>query len=281
MEMIILYSVLSLGAVAAVSAMVLFFIAKKFHVVEDPRIDIVAELLPGANCGGCGYPGCRGLAEAIVKGADAGSIAGFNCPAAPAGQMEEIGKVLEMEVAATQPMIAVLCCGGSFEKASKKTDYDGPSKCSIAQTVTCGDRGCPFGCLGLGECVSACPFGAMYMDEKTGLPVIIEEKCVACGKCVKACPRKLIEIRPLGRKSRRVWVNCKNTEKGAVAMKVCKAACIGCGKCVKECPEKVQAITLDNFLAYIDPKKCIACGKCVAVCPTKAISATFEIEQQI
>ena len=122
----------------------------------------------------------------------------------------------------------------------------------------------------------ACAFGAMYMDEKTGLPVIDPPKCVACGACIKACPRKIIELRPKGKKDRRVWVNCVNSEKGAVAMKYCKAACIGCGKCVKECPEKVQAITLQNNLAYIDPKKCIACGKCILVCPTKAILATFE-----
>lgn len=277
MEGIILYSVISLGAVAAISAMVLFFIAKKFNVVEDPRIDVVAELLPGANCGGCGYPGCRGLAEAIVKGADAGSIAGMICPAAPSEQMAKIGKALGMEVSVAEPMIAVLRCGGTHEKAPKKTDFDGPSKCSIAHTVYTGEKGCPNGCMGLGDCVAACAFGAMYVDEKTGLPVIIEAKCVACGACVKACPRKIIELRPLGKKNRRVWVNCRNTEKGAVAMKVCKAACIACGKCAKECPEKVQAITIDNFLAYIDPKKCIACGKCISVCPTKAISATFEM----
>lgn len=276
MDGIILYSVISLGSVAAISAMVLFFIAKKFKVEEDPRIDVVAELLPGANCGGCGYPGCRGLAEAFVKGADAGSIAGLSCPPGGSATSAKIGKALGMEVAVTEPTTAVLRCGGTYEKAPKKSDFDGPSKCSIAHTVFSGERGCPFGCLGLGDCVVVCSFGAMYLDEKTGLPVIIEEKCVSCGACVKACPRKLIEIRPAGRKNRRVWVNCRNTEKGAVAMKVCKAACIGCGKCVKECPEKVQAITLDNFLAFIDSKKCIACGKCISVCPTKAICATFE-----
>ena len=115
------------------------------------------------------------------------------------------------------------------------------------------------------------------MDEKTGLPVIIDEKCVSCGKCVEACPRNIIEIRPRGRRDRRVHINCVSHDKGAQAMKVCKAACIGCGKCVKACPEKIHAITMDNFLAYIDPKKCIACGKCINVCPTKAISATFEM----
>ncbi len=279
MNEIILYSVISLGAIAAASAMILFVIAKKFRVEEDPRIDEVAEMLPGANCGGCGYPGCRGLAEALVKGADAGSLSGLNCPPAGGEKMGEIAKFLGMEVEASEPTVAVVKCGGTHEKAPRKLVFDGPSSCAIAHAVFAGEKGCPFGCLGLGDCVTSCSFDAIYIDEKTGLPVVIDEKCVSCGACVKACPRNVIEIRPVGRKERRVWINCSSHDKGAAAMKVCKAACIGCGKCVKECPEKIQAITLDNFLAYIDPKKCIACGKCIAVCPTKAISATFEPPQ--
>ncbi|HNZ53137.1 MAG TPA: RnfABCDGE type electron transport complex subunit B, partial [bacterium] len=151
MDGIILYSVISLGTVAAVSAIVLFVIAKKFKVEEDPRIDVIAELLPGANCGGCGYPGCRGFAEALVKAADKGSIAGLNCAPAGGEQMAKIGKALGLEVTALEPTVAVLLCGGTHEKAPKKTDYDGPSKCSIAHTVSCGDKGCPYGCLGLGD----------------------------------------------------------------------------------------------------------------------------------
>ncbi len=276
MSPIILYSVIMLGAVSAASAILLFFVAKKFYVEEDPRIDQVAALLPGANCGGCGYPGCRGLAEAIVKAADNGDISGLLCPPGGSASMSAIGQTLGMTVAEAEPAVAVVRCFGTHEKAPRTLEYDGASKCVIAHTAFAGEKGCPNGCLGLGDCVEKCAFGAMYMDEKTGLPVILAEKCVACGACAKACPRKIIEMRPKGRKDRRVWVSCVNTEKGAVAMKYCKAACIGCGKCVKECPEKVQAITLANNLAYIDPKKCIACGKCISVCPTKAIAATFE-----
>ena len=114
------------------------------------------------------------------------------------------------------------------------------------------------------------------MDEETGLPVVIPEKCTSCGACVKACPRDIIEIRPRGRKDRRVWVACRNEEKAGVAIKNCKAACIGCGKCFDVCPPKVSAITVENNLAFIDSEKCIACGLCVAVCPTNAIQATFE-----
>ncbi len=277
MSDVILYSVLSLGVIAAVSAMILFLTAKKFNVEEDPRIDEVNELLPGANCGGCGYPGCRGFAEALVAGADKGDISGLNCAPGGPDTMKAVGEFLGLSIEAKEAPVAVLRCGGTNAKTNRLVEYDGPASCAVAHATSSGEKGCQYGCLGLGDCVAACEFDAIYMDEETGLPVIIEEKCVGCGACAKACPRNIIEMRPRGRKDRRVWVSCMNRDKGAVAMKVCKAACIGCGKCAQVCPEKVQAITVENFLAYIDPNKCIACGKCIAVCPTKAIQATFEL----
>ncbi len=276
MNPVILYSVVTLGAISAGAAMILFFVAKKFKVEEDPRIDDVTELLPGANCGGCGFPGCRGFGEALVKAADDGDISALSCPPGGNDTMAAVGKYLGMEVSDALPLVAVLRCGGTHAKAPSKLTYDGPSKCTIAHNLFSGENGCPHGCLGLADCVVSCEFDAMYMDPETGLPVIIEENCVACGACVKACPRLLIEMRLKGRRNRRVWVNCINEEKGGVAMKNCKAACIGCSKCVKECPEKVQAFVFQNNLAYIDMDKCIACGLCVHVCPTNAILATFE-----
>ncbi|MCP4218122.1 MAG: RnfABCDGE type electron transport complex subunit B [bacterium] len=255
--------------------MILFFVAKKFRVDEDPRIDEVAELLPGANCGGCGLPGCRGFAEAVVNAADEGDISALNCPPGGSDTMAAIGKALGMEVGEATPTIAIVKCGGTREKAPVKLEYDGPSKCALSDKLFSGENGCPYGCMGLGDCVSVCNFDAIYIDEKTGLPVVSDEKCVACGACVTACPRHIIEMRPKGRKNRRVWVDCMNQQKGAVGMKNCKAVCIGCAKCAKECPEKIQAITMKNSLAYIDPEKCIACGKCIPVCPKQCISATF------
>ncbi len=266
MNEITLISVISLGSLGAIAAIVLYFVAQKFKVIEDPRIDVVEEKLPGANCGGCGLAGCRALAEAIVK---AESLEGFSCPPGGNEAMKDIADALGLVAEESEPMIAVLRCNGTRENSPPKVKYEGATTCQFAHSLFSGEGGCPYGCLGCGDCVLACSFDAMYMDEKTGLPVIIDDKCVACGKCVQACPRNIIQMRKKGKKSRRIFVSCINTEKGGVARKSCKVACIGCGKCVKEC--KFEAITLENFLAYIDYEKCKLCRKCPPVCPTGAI----------
>ncbi|MFP4064564.1 MAG: RnfABCDGE type electron transport complex subunit B [Bacteroidales bacterium] len=260
------FSVISLAALAGLAAVILFFVAQKFRVIEDPRIDEVEDLLPGANCGGCGYAGCRALAEAIVRKE---SLEGFSCPPGGNEVMEEIAEALGLEAGEQVPMIAVVRCNGSREFAPPKVHYEGAMTCLFAHNLFAGEGGCPYGCLGCGDCVRACDFDAMYMDEKTGLPVIIEDNCVACQACVKACPRDIIEMRKKGKKNRRIFVSCINEEKGGVARKNCKVACIGCGRCVKEC--KFDAITLENNLAYIDYNKCTLCRKCPPVCPTNAI----------
>ncbi|MDR4988237.1 MAG: Fe-S cluster domain-containing protein [Bacteroidales bacterium] len=263
---ITLFSVVSLGAIGSVAAIVLFMVAQKFKVIEDPRIDTVEEMLPGANCGGCGLAGCRALAEAIVKSE---SLDGFNCPPGGNDVMQDIAKAMGWEAEAQTPMIAVVRCSGSREHAPPKVRYEGAMTCAFAHSLFSGEAGCPYGCLGCGDCVRACAFDAMYMDQDTGLPVIIDDKCVACGACVKECPRNIIEMRKKGKKDRRIFVSCINREKGGVARKNCSVACIGCGKCVKEC--RFDAITLENFLAYIDYEKCTLCRKCPPVCPTNAI----------
>lgn len=275
MNLIILYSVLILGAAAAGAAVILFVVAKKFRVDEDPRIDEVLELLPGANCGGCGYAGCRALSESLVKAADEGDISALFCPPGGSDTMGAVGKFLGLEAGEMVPTVAVVRCGGTREKAPVKLKYDGPARCAMSHNLFGGENSCQYGCLGLGDCVVVCKFDAIHMDRETGLPVVVDEKCTACGACVKECPRNIIELRPKGKKDRRVWVNCMNKEPGAAARKNCKVACIGCGKCVKECPEKVQAFIFKDNLAYIDTDKCIACGKCIPVCPTEAILATF------
>ncbi len=266
MSITIVYTIVSLGALGLLAAIILYFVAQKFKVIEDPRIDETEGMLPGANCGGCGFPGCRGFAEALVK---ADNISKLNCPVSDAAGMVAIANYLGHEAVKATPKVAVVRCNGTCENRQKTNNYDGATLCTIESALYAGDTGCSYGCLGHGECVDACAFDAMYMDADTGLPVIIEDKCVACGACVAACPKDIIELRNAGPKSRRIFVSCINEDKGGVARKACKVACIGCGKCVKVCP--FEAITLVNNLAYIDYNKCKLCRKCVLECPTAAI----------
>jgi Na+-translocating ferredoxin:NAD+ oxidoreductase RNF subunit RnfB len=262
---VVVYAVVSLGSISGAAAIILFFIAQKFKVIEDPRIDEVADLLPGANCGGCGYAGCRNFAEAVVK---AGNMDDLFCPVGGNSLAANIAPVLGIAAVEKEPVIAVVRCSGSRENAPSKVSYDGPESCYFSHALFSGVSGCPNGCLGLGDCVVACKFDAIEIDKASGLAVV-NDKCVACGACVKACPRNIIEIRPRGKKDKRIFVSCVNTEKGGPAKKNCSVACIGCGKCVKICPH--EAITLINNLAYIDAVKCKLCRKCVPECPTGSI----------
>lgn len=265
MNEITLISVITLAGLGLIAALVLFFVARKFKVIEDPRIDQVAEKLPGANCGGCGYAGCRAFAEEIVR---TESLDNMNCPPGGNEVMKEVAAILGLESEEQDPTIAVVRCSGSKEKAPPKVEYEGAQTCAFAHLLFFGEGGCPNGCLGCGDCVESCDFDAIYMDKETGLPVV-KDNCVSCGACVTACPRDIIEIRKRGKKDRRIFVSCVNTQKGGVARKNCKVACIGCGKCVKEC--KFDAIVFENNLAYIDFNKCTLCRKCPPVCPTNAI----------
>ena len=267
----ILIAVIVLGAIGLIAALVLFAASKKFAVYEDPRIAQVSELLPGANCGGCGFAGCGGMADALVKGADAGSIDGLSCPVGGADVMGRVADLLGMAIANGEPKVAVVRCNGTCEHRPKIVEYAGLRTCAAMHACGAGETACGYGCLGCGDCVEACQFDAIHVNAETGIAEVDEEKCVACGACVKACPRGIIELRKKGSKGRRVYVSCINKDKGAVSMKACKVCCIGCGKCAKECP--FDAITIGNNCSYIDPAKCRLCRKCVAVCPTHAIVA--------
>lgn len=267
----ILIALIVLGSIALVAAVVLYVCSKKFAVHEDPRLAQVTAILPGANCGGCGYPGCSGMAAALVKGADAGSLDGLFCPVGGSNVMGQVADLLGMAVSNTEPKVAVVRCNGTCELRPHIAEYSGLRTCTAMNACGAGETGCGYGCLGCGDCVKACAFGAITINPATGLAEVDEDKCTACGACVKACPRHIIELRKKGIKNRRVYVRCVNKDKGAAAMKACKAACIGCGKCEKEC--KFEAITITNNVSYIDPDKCRMCRKCVDVCPTHAIIA--------
>jgi RnfABCDGE-type electron transport complex B subunit len=267
----ILIAVIVLGAIGLVAALVLFAASKKFAVYEDPRIAQVSELLPGANCGGCGFAGCGGMADALVKGADVGTLDGLNCPVGGSDVMEKVANLLGMAIANGEPKVAVVRCNGTCENRPKVAEYAGLRTCSAMHACCAGETACGYGCLGCGDCVEACQFDAIHINAETGIAEVDEEKCVACGACVKACPRGIIELRKKGPKGRRVYVSCVNKDKGAVSMKACKVSCIGCSKCERECP--FGAITVGNNISYIDSEKCRLCRKCEKVCPTHAIIA--------
>ncbi len=267
---VILIAVIVLGAIGLIAALVLFLLSKKFAVKEDPRLGQILEVLPGANCGGCGFPGCGGLASACVKAADAGSLDGLNCPVGGQPTMEKVASILGMQVVQSSPKLAVVRCNGTCEKRPHVVEFDGFKSCKVANATSMGETLCQYGCLGCGDCVAACQFDAIQMNPETGLPEINPANCTACGACAKSCPRKIIEIRAVkGAKKMGVVVRCLNKDKGAQAKKACSAACIGCQKCVKVCA--FDAIQVENFLAYIDPEKCRNCRKCEQECPQKTI----------
>jgi len=263
---IIFITTATLSGLGLFLALIIYFVSKKFQVVEDLRIDMVEELLPAANCGGCGQPGCRAFAEALVKADD---ISKLICPVSGKNEMEKIAEILGKKATISEPKVAVVRCNGSCENRQKVNEYQGTETCAIESALYGGETNCFYGCCGWGDCVAACKFDAIVMDKTKGLPTVFEDKCMACGACIKACPKNILELRKLGPKKRRIYVSCINKDKGAIANKVCSVACIGCGKCLKEC--KFEAITIENNLAYIDFEKCKICRKCVEVCPKKSI----------
>jgi len=266
MSQIIIYTIITLVAIGAAAAIILYFVAQKFKVYEDPRIDEVEEVLPAANCGGCGFPGCRNFAETLVK---TESWDDLFCPVGGNETMTKAAGILGREAVEQAPKVAVVRCNGTPEFRPRVTTYDGAPTCAIAHSLYAGEGECPSGCLGCGDCVVVCNFDAIHMDPDTDLPVVIDDKCTACGACVDACPRDIIELRKKNKKDRKIFVSCINEEKGVLTKKYCSVGCIACTKCFKVC--KYEAITMGNNKAFIDSEKCVLCRKCMPECPTSSI----------
>lgn len=201
--MVLVWTVVTLSALGALAALILYFVAQKFKVEEDPRIDEVEKMLPGANCGGCGFAGCRGLATALVQNDD---ISALYCSAAGAETMKKIATYLGKVAPEKEPQVAVVRCGGTCEKRPRTNKFDGAQSCAVVASLYVGETACSYGCLGLGDCVAACTFGAIKKNPETGLVEVDADKCTACGACVKACPRMIIELRNKGRKIGRAHV---------------------------------------------------------------------------
>lgn len=270
---VIWITILLLAAIGMIAAILLYLAAKKFYVYEDPRIAKVEELLPGANCGSCGFSGCHAFAVACCT---ASSLENIHCPATSKNTMFHIGEIVGLTPGEVVPKLAVTACAGACGLRPLTSHYDGVRSCALEAAAYAGTTACAYGCLGGGDCVDACPYDALVMDTESGLPAVNYELCVGCGRCVDACPRHLMQLVP--KRKPRVWVACSNHDKGGVAMKECDVACIGCGKCVRVCQHK--AITVKDFVAHIDQELCIACGDCMEVCPRHSILANQIINKE-
>lgn len=258
----ILLSVAILGGVGLFFGLLIALANAKFKVWEDPRIDAVNEILPGANCGACGYAGCRAFAEGLVDGGEVPAT----CTVMSEYELEDVADLLGVDAGEAEKRVARLLCAGGTDVATRKAEYYGIESCAAALAVTGGGKGCAWGCLGLDDCAVVCDFDAIIMNA-FGLPVVDPDLCTACNDCVEACPLDLFTIMPVGQ---RLIVQCKNLLEGEAATDVCSVACNACGRCVADAPEGL--ITMVNGLAVIDyTRNELANEEATARCPTDAI----------
>jgi len=257
---VIIFAVVSVTVIGLVCAILLNVASQLMYVKVDMKVTQLMDVMPGANCGACGYPGCEGFSVALAAGEAKPNL----CPPGGPELLVKISEILGIETGSIERRIAYVLCNGENDIQQKKMEYKGVQSCSGAKQLFGGQCACAFGCLGYGDCQLACPTHAICMEN--GLAHIIKNLCNGCGLCVKTCPNKLIMME---KASLPVLVACRNIEKGAVVRKKCSVGCIACTKCVKECPD--GAITMVENLAVIDYLKCSGCGKCVDVCMTKCI----------
>jgi len=257
----ILYPALSIALLSLFFGALLGFSAKKFAVKTDPKIESIIKFLPGVNCGGCGFPGCSGFAEAVAN--ETASYRG--CPAGGASAANAIAKTMGIDPTVSNRKIAVIKCNGREDCVKRNYFYDGPRNCLAAsQLATSGNKSCSYSCIGLASCKHACPFDAIKIVDS--IAIVDRKMCTACGKCVAACPKHLIEIVP---DKSNIRVLCNSRDKGRVVKMNCRAGCIGCKLCQMAC--EFGAITVEDNVARINYDKCTLCRKCVDKCPSKAI----------
>ena len=257
----VLIAIIVVAAIGAVCAVVLVIASKFMAVPVDEKFPKVRECLPGANCGGCGYAGCDGYAQALVDGTE--TKINLCIPGADAAA-QQLANIMGVEFEDVVEMCAYVRCNGNCENAGQKYDYAGIDSCSAANVLFNGKWACPSSCLGYGDCEKACPNGAIKVIN--GVAKVFPELCTGCGICARQCPNHIIDLR---RAIDPMIVRCNNHQKGPVVMKACKTGCIGCGLCQKNCPN--DAIHVVDNLAVIDYDKCTACGACMEKCPKHVI----------
>ncbi len=255
----ILFAALILGGLGLLFGVVLGVASKIFEVHKDERIAKIMEVLPCANCGGCGFTGCSAFAQAVVEGRTSPT----GCTVGGSSCAECVSQIMEVKTEFVKK-VARVKCSASCERSPLRYRFKGPDNCKAAAKLGGGPKACSYGCLGLGSCEKACPFGAIHVTD--GVATVDEEKCTGCGKCVNACPKYLIEIVS---KEVKCFVACSSLDKGSEMKDVCSGGCIGCKLCEKACPQ--GAIIVDNNLARVDEEKCISCGACAEKCPRKII----------
>lgn len=257
----ILTAVFVVAVIAFAVGVVLAAAAVIMAVPADKKAEAIREKLPGANCGACGFSGCDGYAKALAHGQAKLGL----CSPGGQGVIDEIALIIDSDRVESVRKASVVHCSGNDCNTSKKVLYQGVESCMAANRLFGGMGECPYGCIGFGDCMASCEYGAINIDN--GVADIDPELCRACGKCEDVCPKHLIRIEPV--KTHAV-VKCSNCEKGVFTKESCKVGCIGCMKCVKECEN--SAITIENFHAVIDTEKCSGCKKCVEVCPRNIIT---------
>lgn len=257
----IVTATLIVGGVGLFIGLFLGIAAIKFKVEVDEKEEAILGVLPGNNCGGCGFAGCSGLAAAIAKGEAPVNA----CPVGGEPVGAQVAEIMGVQAEEGLKQVAFVKCQGTCDKTTMDYEYHGVEDCRMLSFVpNGGPKSCNYGCLGFGSCVKACPFDAIHIVD--GIARVDKEACKACGKCIEACPKQLIELVPYQAKHA---VACSSKDKGPVVMKACESGCIGCGLCAKVCP--AGAITVENFLAHINQEKCTGCGACKEKCPKKAI----------
>ncbi|MDK2896065.1 MAG: H+/Na+-translocating ferredoxin:NAD+ oxidoreductase subunit [Candidatus Atribacteria bacterium] len=250
--------VVIVGLLGLAFGVMLAWLAQKFAVETNPLVQKVEQVLPGANCGACGYPGCSGLAEAIAQG----KAEPDSCPVGGPEIWSAIGKLIGKEVNNLEGKKAVLLCQGGEEVAVSQAFYQGVEDCRAASVLNLSFKACRFGCLGLGSCQKVCPFEAITIDPDNRLPIINLAKCTGCGKCVEVCPRGVLALVP---NREQVLLACQSLDKAREVRRICQLGCTKCRLCVKVCPE--EAISFAEGRIHIDRQKCNLCGKCLEKCP--------------